>query len=77
MNIKELEDKIKKEKNEDLILEIEYENKKYVRTMAYNNDKSEINYYEIVNDKIVEIEDEKILQYLKAMYDIQEKNIIY
>lgn len=74
-------DEIKKEleKNRKVIIvnEIEYEGKKYIKTIK--NSKREIKYiyYEIKQDEALEVIDEQLLLYFKQNYECTPSNIIY
>ncbi len=77
MNKKEIEEKLKKESNAILLLEIEYNNKKYIKVMLNDGSEFEYRYYEVLDEAIKPVEDNNILEYLKQVYEIQENNIIY
>lgn len=77
MNRKEMEEKLKKEKNLSLIGEINYSGKRYIK--ALKNEKNGISYmyYQIDENEIKDIKDEKIANELKELYSIKQDGKIY
>ena len=70
-------EKFKKEKNVIYICEIKYLGKKYAKTIRMQKEGIEYIYYEIDNDKIRDVEDKDIIQYLKGNYEGENTDIIY
>lgn len=66
-----------KNKKGEFVSEIEYNNKQYIKTVKIQKNKPKIIYYEISENNIKEVEDIKVLDYFKAMYEIQPTDTIY
>lgn len=66
-----------KEKNVEFISEIKYNNIKYIKTIKISKKEIMYIYYEISNDEIFQVEDEKTLNYLRTMYEIKPSDIVY
>ena len=73
----EIKEELEKNKKMIIVSEIEYEGKKYIKTIK--NSKKEIKYiyYEIKGDKLMEVKDEQLLSYFKQNYECEQSNIIY
>lgn len=73
----EIKEELEKNKKMIIVSEIEYEEKKYIKTIK--NSKKEIKYiyYEIKEDKLMEVKDEQLLLYFKQNYECEPSNIIY
>lgn len=73
----EIKEELEKNKKMIIVSEIEYEGKKYIKTIK--NSKKEIKYiyYEIKGDKLMEVKDEQLLSYFKQNYECEPSNIIY
>ena len=76
MEIMDIEE-ILNHKNVEFINEIEYNNKQYIKTMKMQKNKMKYIYYEINGNEIKEVEDIKILDYFKNVYEIHSSDIIY
>ncbi len=76
-----ISDKIKKiieeEKGATFVNEIEYCNKTYVKTIKTLKNGIEYLYFEIDNDIIKSVDDEKLISYFKANYECNFGNIIF
>ena len=77
MTKEKLKTKLLREKKAELVTEIDYNGKKYVKTLKIKSKKILNIYYEIENNQMKEITDEKILAYLKKNYELKPNNIIY
>ena len=77
MTKEELKIKLAQEKKAEFITEIDYNGKKYVKAVKVTSRDILNIYYEIENNKIKEITDERILTYLKKNYELKPNNIIY
>ena len=77
MTREDLKKRLLQEKKAEFIMEIEYNEKKYVKAVKVKSKEILSLYYEIENNQIKEIIDEKILNYLKQYYDSKPNNIIY
>ena len=73
----ELKKRLLQEKKAEFVMEIEYNEKKYVKAVKISKKEISNIYYEIENNQIKEITDEKILTYLKKNYELKPNNIIY
>lgn len=73
----ELKKRLLQEKKAEFIMEIEYNEKKYVKAVKISKKEISNIYYEIENNQIKEITDEKILTYFKKNYELKPNNIIY
>lgn len=73
----ELKKRLLQEKKAEFIMEIEYNEKKYIKAVKISKKEISNIYYEIENNQIKEITDEKILTYLKKNYELKPNNIIY
>ena len=73
----ELKKRLLQEKKAEFVMEIEYNEKKYVKAVKISKKEISNIYYEIENNQIKEITDEKILAYLKKNYELKPNNIIY
>lgn len=73
----ELKKRLLQEKKAEFIMEIEYNEKKYVKAVKISKKEISNIYYEIENNQIKEITDDKILNYLKKHYELKPNNIIY
>ncbi len=75
-----ISDKIKKlieDKGATFVSEIEYCEKTYVKAIKTLKDCIEYLYFEIDNDSIRNVDDEKLISYFKANYECNFGNIIY
>ena len=77
MTKEELKKVLAKEKNAEFIMNIEYNEKQYVKAVKISKKEISNIYYEIENNQIKEITDEKTLTYLKKNYELKPNNIIY
>ena len=77
MNNIEVKEKFKKEKNVIYIYKINYKGKVYAKTLKRLKNGIEYIYFEIDNDTIKEIVDEKVIFYLKENYNEETSDIIY
>lgn len=77
MNQKELQKKLLKKEKAEFISEIKYQEKTYIKALKANKKEIEYVYYEIENNKIIQIGDEELLQYFKEQYEIKPSKIIY
>ena len=77
MTEEELKKRLLKEKKAEFVIEIEYNEKKYVKAVRIKRKEILNMYYEIENNQIKEIANEKILNYLKQNYELEPNNIIY
>ena len=66
-----------KNKKLEFVSVIEYNNKQYIKTIKAQKNKPKFIYYEINENKIKEVEDIKLLDYFKIMYETQPSDIIY
>lgn len=66
-----------KDKKVEYVSEIEYNNNQYVKTIKIQKKQPKIIYYEIKKNEIKEVEDIQLLEYFKAIYEIQPSDIIY
>jgi hypothetical protein len=72
--IKEL---LEKQYKVTFISNINYNNKNYIKALKNSKNKIEYLYYEIDNDIIKEIKDEKLLKYFKTIYENPSGAIVY
>lgn len=73
----EIAEKLKKEKNAIFSEEIKYNNKKYIKAVKWIDNGIEYLYYEIIDGKLKEIENENVITYLRKIYETNEGKIIY
>lgn len=76
MNKNEIQEKLKNEENVDYINQIEYNNKKYIKTVKSEKDGIQYLYYELTENSINKVEDKKIIDYLKKTYECNEDDAI-
>lgn len=68
---------ILKNKNEMFIFEINLISKKFIQAIKLKGNTVEIVYYEEKEDKLIEVENENTLKYLKNQYELKASPIIY
>ena len=59
------------------ISEIEYDGKKYIKKLNTEENEIKYEYYYLENGIEKELEDEKILEYLRNTYESHENDIVY
>ena len=77
MNKKEIEEKLLREYDADYIQEINYNGKKYVKALKNQEDGIIYLYYEITEKSIIEIHNEKLLEYFREFHECKSEDIIY
>lgn len=77
MNTNEIKEKLEKEKKVSFVSEINHSGKKYVKTIKNLKNGIEYIYYEIDDNKIKEIKDERLISYFRENYECKSTNIIY
>lgn len=73
----ELKEKIEKENKVTFVSEIDYDNKKYIKTIKQVKNGIEYIYYELQANEIREVLDEELITYFKYNYETSNTNIIY
>lgn len=73
----EIEEKLEKEKKENLVIEIIYNNKNYIQAIKPIKKGFEYIYYEIKDNELKPIIDNDLLKMFKEKYEHRLSNIIY
>lgn len=73
----ELKEKIEKENKVTFVSEIDYDDKKYIKTIKQVKNGIEYIYYELQADKIKEVSNEELIKYFKCNYETRNTSIIY
>ncbi len=73
----ELKEKIEKENKVTFVSEIDYDDKKYIKTIKQVKNGIEYIYYELQADKIKEVSNEELIKYFKYNYETRNTSIIY
>ena len=73
----EMKQKLIQEKNVDFVEEINYNKKKYIKTVRLLKKGIDFIYYEIEDEEIREIENEELIAYFKKNYEVNEGSIYY
>ena len=77
MSREEIKEKLLSEKNARLILVFNYKDRQYAKTIKVDNDEINTVYFEIEEDMVREVLDEKTLLYFKDKYEIEKNNKIF
>jgi hypothetical protein len=77
MVTKELEEKLKLEYNAELINEIDYDNKKYIRAVKVSSNCINYIFFELYANNLKEVTDTKLLKVFNNLYESENKDIIY
>jgi len=75
--MKNIINKLEKEKKVSYVSAINYNQKQYVKTIKSVKNGIEYIYYEIRNGEIIEVDDEKIIEYFRKNYELKVSNILY
>lgn len=73
----EIKQKLIQEKNVEFVDEINYKNKKYIKTVRLLKKGIDYIYYEIEEGKIREIKNQELMAYFKKNYEVNEGSIYY
>lgn len=73
----EIKSKIEANKKVVIVSEIEYEGKKYIKTIKNSIKEIKYIYYKIEENNVLEVQDEQLLSYFKQKYECKPSNIIY
>ncbi|MDE5831194.1 MAG: hypothetical protein K2H53_06305 [Clostridia bacterium] len=77
MNRKEIEEKLRKERNLSFVGEINYCGKKYIKALKDEKNGISYMYYEIDENEIKDIRDHEVESELKKLYSIKLDDKIY
>ena len=72
-----IKQKLIQEKNVDFVEEINYNKKKYIKTVRLLKKGIDYIYYEIEDGKIREVENQELIAYFKKNYEVNEGSIYY
>ncbi|MBQ2835981.1 MAG: hypothetical protein IJE68_04025 [Clostridia bacterium] len=73
----EIKQKLIQEKNVEFVDEINYKNKKYIKTVRLLKKGIDYIYYEIEEGKIREVENQELIAYFKKNYEVNEGSTYY
>lgn len=72
-----LKSKLLNEKNVSYIGEIDFAGKRYVKGLKMQKTGAEYEYYEILEEKLIQVSDQNLIKSIKSIYDTDSEDIIY